>query len=181
MNKALKRATLRAVKGSGVLGLTRDSKWRTQRLVILCYHGISLEDEHLWRPILYVGQSVLQQRLEILKRGNYSVLSLPEAVELLYAKALPPRSVAITFDDGTYDFYAQAYPLLKSYGFPVTVYQSTYYTDYQRPVFNLACSYMLWKKRGAVIDCGQELGLRPPLDLRTEDSRQAIVRALALP
>ena len=58
--------------------------------------------------------------------------------------------MSITFDDGTYDFYKQAYPIVKRYGFPVTVYQTTYYSDRGLPVFNLICSYLLWKRRGTV-------------------------------
>jgi peptidoglycan/xylan/chitin deacetylase (PgdA/CDA1 family) len=123
---------------------------------------------------------VLRQRLEILKRGNYNVLPLGEGIRRLQARELPPRSVAITFDDGSYDFYAEAFPVIKDYGFPVTVYQTTYYGDYQRPIFNLVCSYILWKRRGGVLQTGKELGLTEPLDLRTETSRAEIVRTLVL-
>ena len=51
-----------------------------------------------------------------------------------------PRAWPFTFDDGGYDFYTVAFPLLKSHEFPVTVYQTTYYSDYQQPIFNLVCS-----------------------------------------
>jgi len=122
--------------------------------------------------------NVLRQRLDILQRGEYNVLPLGTALQHLHAGELPPRSVVITFDDGMCDFYRRAYPLLKSCGFPVTVYQTTYYSHYQRPVFNLICSYMLWKRRGMVLDKGKELGLKPPLDLRTESSREEIVLRL---
>jgi hypothetical protein len=53
--------------------------------------------------------------------------------------------VAITVDDGTYDFYAVAYPLFKHLGIPVTLYVSTYYVFDRRPVFDGACQYLLWK------------------------------------
>ncbi len=178
MLRKIRRATLRALQALGVSRLVADSDWRRERLLILCYHGISREDEHLWRPHLYMEPDLLRQRLEILQRGEYNVLPLGQALEKLHARELPPRSVAITFDDGMSDFYSRAYPLLKSCGFPVTVYQTTYYSDYQRPIFNLICSYMLWKHRGKVLDAGVELGLKPPLDLRTEASRDEIVRRL---
>src|SRR6266705_1257472 len=119
-----------------------------------------------------------RQRLLILRTGDYNVLPLGEALQRLSAKELPRRSVSITFDDGTYDFYKQAYPIVKRYGLPITVYQTTYYSDRRLPVFNLICSYLLWKRRGVVFSNGRELGLNSTMDLRTEDSRQAIVTAL---
>jgi len=169
---------LRGLQASGVSRLIADSHWRQQRLLILCYHGVSQDDEHLWRPNLYMEPGILRQRLEVLQRGKYNVLPLGQALSQLRAGELPPRSVVITFDDGMCDFYRCAYPLLKSYGFPVTVYQTTYYSHYQRPVFNLICSYMLWKCRGMALDKGAELGLKPPLDLRMESSREDIVLRL---
>lgn len=166
------------LRGAGVFRLVRESRWRQQRLLILCYHGVAQEDEHEWRPGLYMHPRVLEQRLEALKRGRYNVVGLGEGLRSLEAYKLPPRSVAITFDDGCYDFYSQAYPLLKRYGFPVTVYQTTYYSDYQKPIFNLICSYLLWQRRGAVLDRGAELGFEPAMDLRTEASRHEIVLKL---
>ncbi len=178
MKRTLKRAALQLLKSTGVFRLVRDSTWRRHRLLILCYHGISQEDEHLWRPGLYLEPSRLEQRLEFLRQGQYNVLPLGEALKLLRAKELPSRSVAITFDDGAYDFFKLASPLLKRFGFPVTVYQTTYYSDRQVPVFNLICSYLLWKRRGSLLDKGAELGLKPPLDLRSEAKRHAIVQTL---
>lgn len=174
----MKLATLRLLKSGGIFDLVANSRWRQQRLLILCYHGISLNDEHLWRPGLYMEPTVLEQRLETLKRGNYAVLPLGQSLDRLRAGTLPSRSVAITFDDGTFDFYKQAFPRLKSYGFPVTVYQTTYYTDLQRPIFNLITSYMLWKRRAESIADGREIGLPGPLDLRAEASRHRVVLRL---
>src|SRR5439155_6078421 len=176
----VRRAVLQGVRRGGVFHLVGNSQWRRNRLLILCYHGVSQEDEHLWRPPLYMPPDIFQERLEILKGGSYNVLPLGQGLWQLQAGELPPRSVVFTFDDGGYDFYKQAYPLLKIYGFPVTVYQTTYYSDYQKPIFNLICSYMLWKRRGTVLDKGKELGLDPPLDLRTELSRHRIVRKLVV-
>ena len=178
MNSSIRGAVLQVLRTAGVFRMVRDSRWRSERLLILCYHGISQEDEHEWRPRLFMPPKMLEQRLELLKSGRYNVVGLGEGLQKLRAGELPPRSVAITFDDGCYDFYACAYPLLKGYGFPVTVYQTTYYSDFQRPIFNLICSYMLWKRRGQVLNKGEELGLAAPLDLRTEESRQEIVFAL---
>src|SRR5579864_735796 len=178
MLRPVKLATLGVLRGCGVFRWVTNSRWRQERLLILCYHGISLEDEHLWRPHLYIQPQKLEQRLESLKRGQFPILPLGDGLQRLRAGTLPPRSVALTFDDGMYDFFRQAYPLLKHYGFPATVYQTTYYASAERPVFNLICSYMLWTRRGKVIADGETLGLQKPLDLRTESSRTAAVYEL---
>jgi peptidoglycan/xylan/chitin deacetylase (PgdA/CDA1 family) len=105
----------------------------------------------------------LERRLEILRREKCAVLPLEEALERLYRNDLPPRSVTLTFDDGAYDFYKQALPRLNHYGFPATVYLTTYYSQLQRPIFGLICSYMLWKARGhAPIDM-REFGIEQPV------------------
>ena len=178
MFKKTRLAALKLLKAGGVFRVVRDSRWRQSRLLILCYHGISLGDEHEWRPALYMSPHQFEARLSLLKTGGYNVLPLEEALQRLKARTLPQHSVSITFDDGTYDFFQRAYPLLRRFGFPVTVYQTTYYSDHQLPVFNLICSYILWKQRGKVLLGGKTLGLDDQLDLRTEAARQQIVRRL---
>jgi hypothetical protein len=53
----------------------------------------------------------------------------------------PKRAVAITFDDGFHDFHSVAFPLIESFGFPVTLYLTTYYVEYNRPVFDPMVGY----------------------------------------
>ena len=178
MLRNAKLAALRFLKSAGAFEAVADSKWRRERLLILCYHGISLADEHRWRPALYLAPQVLEQRLQALHASRCSILPLGEALARLQARELPPRSVAVTFDDWTYDFYRQAYPLLKKYAVPVTVYQTTYYAENAMPVFNLICSYMLWKRRTEKLEPIPELGLTGPMDLTTELGRHKIVRSL---
>lgn len=178
MLRTARIAVLSLLRAAGAFKLAAESSWRQQRLLILCYHGISLEDEHLWRPYLYIHPDKLEQRLDSLKKGRFSVLPLGEALQRLRAGTLPERSIVLTFDDGFYDFYRQAHPLLRHYGFPATVYQTTYYTPLQLPVFNVICSYMLWKRRHEVIPDGSSVGVPGPLDVRSEASRFQIVRRL---
>jgi len=160
----VKTAGLRFLRHSGVFQLVRESSWRAHRLLILCYHGVSLDDEHQWRPSLYLAPGTFRSRMEVLKRQRANVLSLADGIRRLYSGTLPPRSVAITFDDGFYDFYRQAHPVLRDFGFPAAVYWATEYSEYRVPVFNLICSYLLWRGRGRVIP-GKALELECALDL----------------
>jgi peptidoglycan/xylan/chitin deacetylase (PgdA/CDA1 family) len=120
-------------------------------------------------PSLYVSPSLLRQRFRLLKAGGYRVLPLGEAIARLYANDLPPRAVALTFDDGYHDFCEAAWPLLQEFEYAATVYLATLRCDRNLPVFNLAVPLMLWRRQGMVCDAsGLELG---PLDLRTTASR----------
>ena len=178
VRNSIRDAALRTLKSGGLFELVKNSRWRQQRLLIICYHGVALEDEHLWRPYLFVSPRQLEQRFEILRNGSYAVLRLGDAVEKLYKGELPPGSIALTFDDGTYDFYRQSYPQLKHYGFPATVYLTTYYSGRRYPVFGLICSYMLWKRRDLRTVYLGEVGISERFDLDTEQVRRHIVSEL---
>ena len=143
----VKRRVLGASSRLGLLSGVRDSAWRRRRLLILCYHSVAIDDEHEWSGTYSMSPALLESRLRMLRDGGYNVLPLDDAVGRLYAGTLPPRSVALTFDDGMFDFRARALPLLQQYGFPATVYLTTYYSDYNKPIFGLLCSYLLWRAR----------------------------------
>ena len=149
--RACRRSILAVLRSFGVSAFVAQSRWRNRRLLILCYHGVSLEDEHEWSPGLYVSPVHFENRLRVLKRSA-NVLPLDEGLKRLAEGSLPDRSVALTFDDGFHDFYARALPLLTKYGIPATVHLTTYYSDFRRPVFELICSYMLWKRRHMILE-----------------------------
>jgi peptidoglycan/xylan/chitin deacetylase (PgdA/CDA1 family) len=142
-----KLSVLRLAEAAGMSRLLAESHWRQQRLLILCYHGVSRYDEQEWNASLYMSPELLRRRMQLLVQERCSVLPLSEAVDRLQSRSLPPRAVTITFDDGLQDFYSVAYPIIESFGFPVTLYLSTYYVEYNRPVFDVMCSYLLWKGR----------------------------------
>src|ERR1700761_2255355 len=46
--KRAKRLSLAMARSAGAFGILKSSRWRRRRLLVLAYHGISLNDEHLW-------------------------------------------------------------------------------------------------------------------------------------
>lgn len=164
----------RAIGISDVVG---SSRWRRSRVLVLGFHGISRNDEHEWNPGLYITPSQFQARLHHIRSRGCSVLPLDEAIRRLYAGTLPDRSVAITFDDGFADFQTHAWPLLKEFSYPATVYLSTYYSDnHQWPVFNLMCSHLLWKCRSKRLEWA---GILPEvIDLSSRPHRVAVERVI---
>ncbi|HET8550075.1 MAG TPA: polysaccharide deacetylase family protein [Bryobacteraceae bacterium] len=181
MNAAsLKRTALAAVRSAGVFELTARTRWRSSRLLILGYHGVSLADEHEWDPALFITPATLDARLQALRRSGAAVLPLGEAVERLYAGTLPARAVALTFDDGYYDFRRLAWPLLKTYGVPATVYLTTYYCEDNRPVPGITLSYMLWKARERPVRITALPGFPGTLALADAGTRANVVKAFAI-
>lgn len=140
----VRKLLLGAFRHAGIGRLVRNSTWRARRLLVLCWHGISLNDEHLWRPGLYTSPVAFRRQLEAIRASGCTVLTLHEGLERMWRGSLPAKSVVLTFDDGFYDFYAAAAPILQEFGFPATVYLTTYYVDFQKPVFPSILSYLAW-------------------------------------
>jgi peptidoglycan/xylan/chitin deacetylase (PgdA/CDA1 family) len=131
-----------------------------------------MRDEHEWNPRLYLSPAALETRLRILRDTGCAVLPLDAAVEQLYAGALPPRAVALTFDDGYVDFCEQAWPLLQKYEMPATVYLTTLQCGINQPIFRLLVPYMLWKARQRTVDLrGLVEGRDTSFDLRADKER----------
>ena len=174
--KRAKQIALTTARELRLLDAVADSRWRRSRLLILCYHSLSFDEEHLWRRPLFFTAEEFEARLKLLQKWRLNVLPLGEAVERLKAGTLPARSAALTFDDGSADFALLVWPLLKKYSFPGTVYATTYYSEKRRPLFRLMCAYLFWKGRTRVLE-GREFGLEGQWDLATKEQRVAAEQA----
>jgi peptidoglycan/xylan/chitin deacetylase (PgdA/CDA1 family) len=109
-----------------------------------------------------------------------NVLPLGRAVELLRTGELPPRSVVITFDDGFYDFYAKALPILGRFGYPSVLYLTTYYCLHPRPLFRLTLSYLLWKGRHfGTLNLHELVGRDESVSVQDGYSRDRLVKRLS--
>ena len=166
---------LQAVRATRAIG---RSGWRQRRLLILCYHGLAIDDEHRWSPELYMTADHFRSRLRRLQEEACTVLPLDVAIRQLQEGCLPPRAVALTFDDGMYDFFRHAFPLLREFGFPATVYQTTFHCDFQRPIFEIALEYVLWRGRERTLAAWPEAGILTPVALNDAASRAGTVAAV---
>lgn len=90
--------------------------------VILTYHSIGDD-----RPPLSISVSQFSEQMEWLSR-NAQVIPLGDLVNALRRKhSLATNTVVLTFDDGYQDFYTQAAPVLRHFGFSATVFLPTEY------------------------------------------------------
>jgi peptidoglycan/xylan/chitin deacetylase (PgdA/CDA1 family) len=82
--------------------------------------------------------------MEYLKKHGYTVISLDELVKSTRAKKpLKRNSVVITFDDGYQDNFQYAYPVLKKFGYPATVF---IISDFVGRSFSNGKEFLTWEQ-----------------------------------
>ena len=96
--------------------------------VILMYHSVGEKATALdgYGPKLSVSRDAFRKQMKFLRDRNYKVIPLEEFIERIKAgKKIPSRTVAITFDDGLKNNFTDAYPILKEYSLPATIFVIT--------------------------------------------------------
>ena len=136
------------------------------RVAILTYHRVVPEslvrEEHI-QPGMYVLDRAFEDHMAYLKK-QFTILPIERLVEMRQTGRLEQgRSYcAVTFDDGWRDNYQYAFPLLKKYGVPATVFLAT---DY------IGTANWFWPDRLAWL-IGQARGNR------TEDAAQEAINTV---
>lgn len=88
---------------------------------ILMYHYVNNEEPLKSR--LGVSPDSFERQMRFLRERKYNIVSLEELTDLIKnKKKMPPKTVAITFDDGYLDNYTHAYPVLKKYNIPAAIF-----------------------------------------------------------
>lgn len=90
---------------------------------VLMYHSFQVEEDKL---IPYVSPEIFAHQMEFLTKSHYNVVGLDKVIAYMTGKEkMPAKTVAITADDGYYNFYLNAYPILKKYNLPATFFIAT--------------------------------------------------------
>jgi peptidoglycan/xylan/chitin deacetylase (PgdA/CDA1 family) len=125
LGKLLKTVGTATANHSGFLNtyaFLRRKLTRSQ-VAILLYHRVCPRNDN-WslRPL---SPESFERQMEYFCR-NYEIIRLDKLVEhIRQAKALPEKALVITFDDGYKDNYLYAYPILKKYHIPATIFLTT--------------------------------------------------------
>lgn len=92
--------------------------------VILMYHNVSDDTP----DSTSVSPDTFAMHMQYLQDNDYVVWPLyTTLMHLAYGKAIPPKTVMLTFDDAYESVYSQALPVLKDKGYPFTVFVTTQY------------------------------------------------------
>ena len=95
------------------------------RLPVLMYHyiraGVPSSDK--LGISLSVTPAAFEEQMRYLSANGYYSVTPADLYSSLKSKTtLPPKAIILTFDDGYRDFYTNAYPILKKYGFRSTIF-----------------------------------------------------------
>lgn len=92
------------------------------RLSVLVLHRVLAEPDPIFPDEMDVPRFTTLCRWA---GSLFNVLPLDEAVRRLHDDSLPPRALAITFDDGYTDNHDVALPILRRHGLPATFFIAT--------------------------------------------------------
>jgi len=112
---------LAAIIVIGSLGFTF---WLRDRYVvpILMYHHVGIPSASKYR-LNTVSALSFKHQMSFLKRHGFQVISFDDFIRGTQAgHAFNRNTVVLQFDDGYEDNYTYAFPILKAYGLPVTVF-----------------------------------------------------------
>ncbi|MCK5580960.1 MAG: polysaccharide deacetylase family protein [Candidatus Omnitrophica bacterium] len=90
---------------------------------ILMYHQVEDVEDGKVPPGDTVTPEVFEVQMSFLREKGYNVIRLADAMEAMRNnQELPHNSVVVTFDDGFLNNFTNAYPVLKKYDIPVTLF-----------------------------------------------------------
>ena len=90
---------------------------------VLLYHHVVSDDKATSDYCYCVSITNFQAQMSWLSEHGYTGIPVTRLVDVLQnGGQLPPKPVAITFDDGMQDIYTIAFPIMQHYGFSGTLF-----------------------------------------------------------
>ena len=118
-------------RGLGLLGLR--PRW-PGAFGILTYHRVAPPVAPFSTPTWNVSPARFEAQLSGLMARGYRPWPLRRLLACQHAmQPVPSKTFVITFDDGYQSVYQNAYPLLREYGVPATLFLATAYLDSPGP------------------------------------------------
>lgn len=93
------------------------------RIPILLYHKIGVAPSGVRNPRTWVSPERFAWQMRYLSKRGWRCIT-PEALAAHYRgeKAAGPKSILVTFDDGSRSCYTEAFPVMRSFGLTGTVF-----------------------------------------------------------
>ncbi len=145
------------------------------KILILMYHRFSLE-----KNPFKISSAEFAAHLEYLSK-HHRVLSLTETIEnLKNGTALPPNTTILTIDDGYADAFDIAFPLLKKFNLPATLFAVTDFVDGKCWIWTDLMRYILTVTTRDFLKIEFENGEKIEAELTNKNQRIEIAAAVNL-
>lgn len=122
-------------------------------VIIIVYHRISLEKDK-W-SLASISLDEFEMQIKYMNQ-NYKIISLEKLVELIKNGKIDDikdnKIAVITFDDGYKDNYIYAYPILKKYGVPATIFLTAGFIGNDKLFWWDKVGYILYHTKKKVIN-----------------------------
>jgi len=131
-----------SIKWGGCVVTTAEARhcWVTREVPVLMYHRVARDGPAGLAPYR-IAPEAFERQLAWLQRYGYHSISLDDFFTLWFGhpfrhrrwlftqkiRDIPGKPIVLTFDDAYSDFYHNAWPLLRRYGFGATVFVPTDY------------------------------------------------------
>src|SRR5216110_316711 len=93
---------------------------QTAQVLIFCYHRLV---DKIRYPGTEITPAAFEAQMKELKDRGITVISMQDLLAWKRGeKNIPPRSAVVTFDDGWKSQYEVAWPIMKKYGYPFTMF-----------------------------------------------------------
>ena len=122
---------------------------RSAQVIVLGYHRLV---DKVRRPDTEITPAEFEAQMQALKDQGINVISMEDFMAWRREeKSIPPRSALITIDDGYNVAYRVAWPILKRFGYPFTMF---IYTDYVLGGPKSGGGSMTWAQLAEMRDAG---------------------------
>jgi len=128
--------SIKSLVKKGIVGsrLLRLKQWCSPKTaLVIYYHSVSdrWDRDQAYIPGISMRPETFRMQMRLL-RDHYRPVLLDDIVDWLeHRKELPPRSVAITFDDGFEDNHRVATPIMEEFGIRATFFLTSGCVEHQ--------------------------------------------------
>jgi peptidoglycan/xylan/chitin deacetylase (PgdA/CDA1 family)/glycosyltransferase involved in cell wall biosynthesis len=155
----------------------RLNRAEEQKVPVLMYHSISDHASPKFKQFV-VSPKLFAEHMAYLHQHKYTPVTVTQFVAALTQSGskLPERPVVLTFDDGFADFYTEALPVIKRYGFAATLYAATAFINgtsrWLQHEGETARPMLTWEQLREInasgIECGGHSHSHPQLDILSQ-------------
>src|SRR5882757_7917086 len=125
---------------------------QTAQVLIFCYHRLV---DKIRYPGTEITPAAFEAEMKELKDRGITVISMQDLLAWKRGeKNIPPRSAVVTFDDGWKSQYEVAWPIMKKYGYPFTMF---IYTEGVRGGTLGGGEAITWEQLGDLRDNGVDI------------------------